>query len=225
MTTPKATPVVPNHHADHAGFAGISGLLAGATMVIGRGAIAGLAADLTSVSDGDHVIDVGCGPGSAAREAARRGAAVTGIDPAPIMLTLARRLTRRGQAISWITGAAEALPLPDHSATVLWSISTVHHWHDVDAGLAEAYRVLDAHGRLLAIERRTRPDATGLASHGWTDAQADVFAEHCRAAGFTDVRVDSCRPARRTLLAVQATKPVAIDRTAPTGSTHDESEA
>lgn len=224
MTSSDTTPVVPNHHADYPGFAGIRGLLAGATMVIGRGAICRLAADLTSVRDGDHVIDVGCGPGSAAREAARRGAAVTGIDPAAIMLTLARKLTRRGRSISWIAGVAESLPLPDRWATVVWSIATVHHWHDVDAGLAEAYRVFDAHGRLLAIERRTRPNATGLASHGWTDAQADVFAEHCRAAGFTDVRVDSFRTGRRTMLAVQATKPAANDRTAPTRPTHDEPE-
>ncbi|MGH3988763.1 MAG: class I SAM-dependent methyltransferase, partial [Pseudonocardiaceae bacterium] len=127
-----------NHHADHPGFAGVTGLLAGLTMILGRGAVARLTADLAAVSDADRVVDVGCGPGAAVREAARRGARVTGVDPAPVMLRLARTLTRNRPAITWADGTAEDLPLPDGSATVLWSVATVHHWTDVTAGLAEA---------------------------------------------------------------------------------------
>jgi ubiquinone/menaquinone biosynthesis C-methylase UbiE len=203
MTT---TALVPNHHADHAGFHGVGGLLIGLTMSVGRGAIDRLAADLTEVRPGDHVADVGCGPGGAAREAARRGAAVTGIDPAPVMLQLARRLTWR-RRVTWSEGAAESLPLPDASATVLWSIASVHHWPELDAGLAEAHRVLSPGGRFLAIERRTRPGATGLASHGWTDAQADAFAERCQAAGFVAPTVARHTAGRRHhVLTVQATR-------------------
>ena len=206
MTPHRCTPATPNHHAHHPGFSGIGGLLAGLTMLMGRRGVAHLAADQTSVTDRDHVVDVGCGPGTAARVAARRGATVTGVDPAPVMLKLARRLSALDASISWTEGAAEALPLLDDSATVLWSIASVHHWPDIDTGLAEAHRVLASGGRLLAIERRTRPGATGLASHGWTDAQADAFADHCRAAGFTNVRVESATPGRKTLLVVHATK-------------------
>ena len=120
------------------------------------------------------------------------------------MLNLARRFTRPGISIAWQEGTAEGLPLPDGAATVLWSISTVHHWPDVPAGLAEAHRVLRPGGRLLAIERRTRPGAKGLASHGWTDDQAAAFADLCRTAGFTDVRVETHAPGRHALLAVRA---------------------
>jgi ubiquinone/menaquinone biosynthesis C-methylase UbiE len=204
MTTERPSPAIANHHADHPGFSGITGLLAGLSMLVGRGAVARLAADLAAVSGGDRVVDVGCGPGAAAREAARRGATVTGVDPAPVMLTLARRLTRPGTSIAWTEGAAEVLPLPDGAATVLWSISTVHHWPDLPGGLAEAHRVLRSGGRLLAIERRTRPGAKGLASHGWTDDQAAAFADLCRTAGFTDVRVETHAPGRRALLVVLA---------------------
>jgi SAM-dependent methyltransferase len=207
MTAASSSPVVVNHHADFPGFSGIGGLMAGLTMLVGRGAPARLAADRAQVTGADHVVDVGCGPGAAAREAARRGADVTGVDPAPVMLNLARRLTRAGASISWMEGAAEALPLADGEATVLWSISTVHHWSDVDAGLGEAYRVLGSRGRLLAIERRTRAGATGLASHGWTDDQAGVFADLCRTAGFIDARVATHTCGRRVLLVVQATRP------------------
>jgi ubiquinone/menaquinone biosynthesis C-methylase UbiE len=207
MSTSMPTSVVPNHHADYPGFSGIGGLVAGLTMLIGRGAVARLAADLTEVANEDRVVDVGCGPGAAVREAARRGAEATGIDPAPVMLKLARRLTRRNAAIAWAEGAAEALPLPDASATVVWSIATVHHWRDLDAGLAEARRVLAPAGRLLAIERRTRVGARGLASHGWTHAQAAAFADGCQTAGFAHVRIETYKPTLHTLLVVQGNRP------------------
>ena len=132
---------------------------------------------------------------------------MTGVDPAAPMLALARRLTRRRRSIAWIEGTAEHLPLPDDSATVLWSISTVHHWHDIDMGVAEAGRVLVQGGRLLAIERRARPGARGLASHGWTDEQAEAFAERCRAAGFLDARVETTKLRKKTVLAVHGIAP------------------
>jgi ubiquinone/menaquinone biosynthesis C-methylase UbiE len=207
VTTTDASPVVANHHAHHPGFAGVGGLVAGLTMTIGRGAVARLAADVAEVSRDDRVVDVGCGPGTAAREAAHRGAEVTGVDPAPVMLTLARGLTRSATSVSWIAGTAEALPLLDGAATVLWSIATVHHWADVDAGLTESFRVLAGGGRLLAIERLARPGAKGLASHGWTDDQAAAFGDLCRTAGFTAVRVASHRAGRKTVLLVHATRP------------------
>jgi ubiquinone/menaquinone biosynthesis C-methylase UbiE len=182
-------------------------LLAGLTMVVGRGDVGRLAADLAAVTADDRVVDVGCGPGTAARLAARRGADVTGVDPAPVMLKLARRLTHPAASVSWVIGSAEDVPVLDGAATVLWSISTVHHWRDVDAGLDEAYRVLAPGGRLLVIERRTRPGAKGLASHGWTDDQAARFVEQCRAARFLDVRIATPGRVRKPVLVVQAAKP------------------
>jgi ubiquinone/menaquinone biosynthesis C-methylase UbiE len=197
----------PNHHRDHPGFSGLSGALLGLTMAVGRRELVRLALDRTEVTSADRVVDVGCGPGTAARAAARRGATVTGVDPAPVMRTLAGRLTRPRLSVTWADGVAEALPLADGAATVLWAISTVHHWPDVEGGLAEAHRVLEPGGRLLVIERRSRPGATGLASHGWTDEQVAAFADQCRAAGFTGVRTDRHRGRRSSLQAAQATRP------------------
>ena len=195
-----------NHHANHPGFAGVTGLLAGFTMIVGRGGVARLAADLASVSHADHVVDVGCGPGTAAREAARRGAHVTGVDPAAVMLQLARAFTRDRTAIRWAEGSAEHLPHPDGSATVVWSLATVHHWKDVTAGLAEARRVLAPGGRLLAIERQVGSGAARLASHGWTDQQAESFMAQCQVAGFEDVRVEKHTPGRRAVVVVAAVR-------------------
>ena len=181
----------PNHHAHYPGFAGVGGLLAAMTFTVGRAADADLAIRLTGTGPGDHVVDVGCGPGVAVRRAATSAASVVGIDPAPVMLRVARRLTRtrRSSAVRYLAGTAEALPVPDDSATVVWSLATVHHWRDLDAGLEEALRVLGPSGRLLAIERCVEPGARGQASHGWIDDQARTFAERCRAAGFADTTI------------------------------------
>jgi ubiquinone/menaquinone biosynthesis C-methylase UbiE len=193
--TDSPTPAV-NHHADHPGFAGVIGLVAALGMLVMGREYARLATDLASVSDADRVVDIGCGPGAAARAAAQRGATVVGVDPAPMMLRLAGAVTRGQPNITWSQGTAEALPLPDGSATVAWSLRTVHHWKDVTAGLAELRRVLAPAGRFLVMEHRVQPGATGLASHGWTQQQVESFQAQCRATGFDAVRIDE-RPAGR----------------------------
>lgn len=195
-----------NHHADHPGFSGIAGTLFALVFLIAGRASARLAADIAAVSPDDRVVDIGCGPGGAVREAARRGATATGVDPSPAMLRVARLVTR-GRPVAWTQGTAERVPLPDGSATVVWSLATVHHWKDVGAGLAEAHRLLAPGGRLFAVERQSPPEATGLASHGWTRAQAESFAAQCRSAGFGDVEVGADRAGRRHVWVVRAGRP------------------
>lgn len=204
MTATGATPA-PNHHAHYTGCTGARGLIAGLSMSLGRTGDARLAVQLTGAGAGDQVVDLGCGPGTAARFASRLGARVTGVDPAPVMLGLARRLTRRSARVAYLEGAAESLPLPDGSATVLWTIASVHHWRDLTAGVSEVRRVLVPGGRFLAMERHTRPGATGHASHGWTDEQGAAFVAVCRDLGFDDVRLDRHTAGRRQLLAVLGT--------------------
>ena len=195
----------PNHHAHHPGFSGITGLLAALTMVVGRDGDARLAAERSHLRAGDRLLDIGCGPGAAARFAAREGATVVGVDPAAVMLDLGRRLSRRRQRITFVEGTAEGLPVSDGSATTAWALATVHHWPKLDGGISEVRRALEPGGRFVANERRTRPGATGLASHGWTDEQARSFAELCEAAGFVDVEVTTHRVGRRrSVLAVLA---------------------
>lgn len=157
--------------------------------------------------DGDRIVDVGCGPGHAAQRAERLGATVVGIDPAPVMLRVARLRWRRRVRLDWRVGTAEELPVDDGWATVLWSLATVHHWADIDAGLSEASRVLGPGGRLVVLERRIdSTDASGVASHGWTTEQAESFAEHCRRHGFTDVRTDQ-HPIHGSVVSVAARRP------------------
>jgi ubiquinone/menaquinone biosynthesis C-methylase UbiE len=198
---------VPNHHADYPGFAGIGGLLAAASMAVGRQGDARLAEQLSGLNAEDTLLDVGCGPGTAVRRAARTAASVTGVDPAPVMLRVARLLTRSPETVRYSEGTAEALPLPDQSVSVLWTIASVHHWRDLDAALREARRVLRPGGRLVAIERRTRSGAHGHASHGWTDDQARAFADLCQQHGFIDAEVGRHQTGHRSTLSVTARAP------------------
>ena len=194
----------PNHHADYPAFRGVAGLLAALSMAFGRKGDAELVVRLSGMGSGDSVVDVGCGPGVAVRYAARLGATVTGVDPAPVMLRTARLLTPRSAKVRFVEGAAEDIPLSVGSASIVWSIATVHHWLDIDAGLREVRRVLIPQGRLVAMERRVQPGARGHGSHGWTDQQATSFADRCRAQGFTDVRLELATFGRRSTVSVVA---------------------
>jgi ubiquinone/menaquinone biosynthesis C-methylase UbiE len=197
----------PNHHAAHPGFSGAAGLLAAVSFLAGRDRAARLAIELAGLGAGDRLVDVGCGPGVAARRARAIGAEVIGVDPAPVMLRVGRLRWGARSGIDWRIGSAESLPVEDGWAQVVWSLSTVHHWADMDAGLGEARRVLAPGGRLVALERRidsTR--AHGTASHGWTPQQAESFAEHCRRHGFVEVDVRT-HPGTTAMLSVVAHTP------------------
>lgn len=202
------SPAVVNHHADHPGFSGVTGAIFGLLFVALGRANARVAIESTHVSPADHVVDVGCGPGTAARLAARRGARVTAVDPSAEMLRVGRLVTRgeAAKTITWRRGTAEDVPVDDGAATVVWALATVHHWQDVVRGLQQANRVLASGGRLLAIERQVAAGATGFASHGWTRAQADTFAALCLDAGFENANITARSRGRKAVWVVTADK-------------------
>jgi SAM-dependent methyltransferase len=198
---------VPNHHANHPGFSGLSGLLAAVSFLFGRGRAADLAIGLADLQSGDRLVDVGCGPGVAVKRARALGAEAIGVDPARVMVRVARIRWRPDPGIDWRIGTAEALPVDAGWAQVVWSLATVHHWADVDAALAEARRVLTPGGWLVVLERRIHDtQARGIASHGWTPDQSESFAEHCRRHGFVNVTVSS-HAGPTTILSVVAHLP------------------
>jgi 2-polyprenyl-6-hydroxyphenyl methylase/3-demethylubiquinone-9 3-methyltransferase len=90
-------------------------------------------------------LEVGCGGGLICRELARRGAAVTGIDPSEGALQAARDYVQKaslGQAVSFDRGYSESLPYADGSFSALVCLDVLEHVHDLEATLREVARVL-----------------------------------------------------------------------------------
>ena len=99
---------------------------------------------------GERVLDLGCGTGNAALLAAEHGAQVTGVDPAPRLLQVARdRAEAAHRPITFVLGAAESLPLEDASVDVVLSVFAVIFASDPAAAVREIDRVLTADGRLV----------------------------------------------------------------------------
>jgi ubiquinone/menaquinone biosynthesis C-methylase UbiE len=207
MTSGGSHDSIARAHGPHRQFSGVFGLVAGLSMTVGGGPRARLVAGLAGLAPTDRVVDVGCGPGTAMREAAKSGATGTGGDPSPQMLSLGRRLSGGRSQVSFVEGTAESLPLPDRSATVAWAIASSHHWADVPAALAEIDRVLAPGGRLLILERLTREGARGHGAHGLTDSAADEMVKRLAGANFIDARREAHAASGHTFVVVRATKP------------------
>lgn len=105
-------------------------------------------ADAATIAPGDRVLDVACGTGLVAREAAKRVAAasqVTGLDLNEGMLAVARRIRPE---IDWRLGDALELPFDDESYDVVTCQFALMYFPDRLSALNEMLRVLKPTGRL-----------------------------------------------------------------------------
>jgi demethylmenaquinone methyltransferase/2-methoxy-6-polyprenyl-1,4-benzoquinol methylase/phosphoethanolamine N-methyltransferase len=106
----------------------------------------------------ENVLDVGCGTGGVTIPAKLRvgtNGSVAGIDPAPEMITIARRKANRaGLEIDFRLGVIESLPFADGTFDAVTSSLMMHHLpqHLRVKGLAEIWRVLKPGGRLLIAD-------------------------------------------------------------------------
>jgi len=112
-----------------------------------------LPAALAGIDLGDRVLELGPGYGASTRPLAGRTAALTAIEPDPV---LARRLRRElGQRVTVVEGDARALPFPAASFSAVVCFTMLHHLPGggaQDELFAEAARVLRPGGVLAGSD-------------------------------------------------------------------------
>jgi ubiquinone/menaquinone biosynthesis C-methylase UbiE len=132
--------------------------------------------DAAGLRVGDRVLDIACGPGTVAREAARRvgpGGSVVGLDNNPSMLAVARAVPPpAGTMIDWREGDATALPLDDGTFDVVLCQLGLQYFGDRLAALQEMRRVLVPGGRSVVLVWQSIEASPGYAVF------ADVLGRH-----------------------------------------------
>jgi SAM-dependent methyltransferase len=100
-----------------------------------------------ALGDARSVVNVGAGTGSYEP----RDLDVTAVEPSAVMIA-----QRPPGSAPVVQAFAEQLPFPDDSFDAAMAIVTIHHWRDLEAGLAEMRRVARRRVVVLAFEHTVR---------------------------------------------------------------------
>ncbi len=133
--------------------------------------------ELAAPSEGEHVVDVGCGTGSAALLAAARGAIVTGVDPAERLLEVARAQAAESDLDArFLAGDAASLPLEDSTAQLVISCFGAIFAPDAQAAALEMARVAGGGGARVALTAWLPEGALAQAARARSQALARAGA-------------------------------------------------
>ena len=111
---------------------------------------------LLGASQGDRLLDLGCGQGDDARELAQivgPSGGVVGVDKSNVLIDLARRCTPPElHWIEYVCADATALPFPDGTFDACRADRTIQHVADADVALAELARLIKPGGSVVVSE-------------------------------------------------------------------------
>lgn len=112
---------------------------------------------------GAHVLDVGCGTGYHLPLFAATAARVTGVEPHPALLRLARRRTASLERVRVLAGSAAALPVPPASVDVVHARWAYFFGPGSERGLAEVDRVARRGAAAFVLDTDATRSTFGLA--------------------------------------------------------------
>lgn len=119
---------------------------------------ASIADEVVLEADAGRVLDVGCGPGRLTLLVAARAPRleVVGVDIDAGMIDRARARAawagQAGQRVTFVEADVRALPFADESFDVVVSSFSMHHWTEVETGLAELRRVVRPTGVVMIYD-------------------------------------------------------------------------
>ena len=167
--------------------------------------------DFAALQDGEHVVDVGCGTGAAARHAAQMVGSsghVLAVDINSSMLAVARSLPAvPGASIGWREANITHLPFDDNSVDVVLCAQTLQFLPEKITGLAEMRRVVKPSGRVAvslwcpieespyfytlveAIARHIGPETAAGLQSAFALSDADEIYGLIEAAGFEQIEM------------------------------------
>lgn len=133
--------------------------------------------DAASLTEGESVLDVGCGTGSTSLEAGRRvgpSGSVLGVDVSPAVLGRAgQRAAAEGLAhVRFEQGDAQTHPLPEGAFDAIVSRFGLQHFADPPAAFANLARALRPTGRIAFVCWR------GPEHNAWVTIPMQAVARH-----------------------------------------------
>lgn len=162
--------------------------------------------DAAGISEGDRVLNIGCGAGEDSVWNARaHGASVIGVNISETQLEYARE-NARDHGVEGLTEFRyddfhELSTVEDDSIDVVWGLEALSHSHDRKLALEQARRVLVDDGRVAFTDIFLRPNAQPLSTDdrecldqindalGIRVGPIDEFEETLSASGFTNIKI------------------------------------
>ena len=154
--------------------------------------VARRALDVARIAANEKLLDLGCGNGNVAIEAARRGANVTAVDPSARLLSAARsRANASGVVARFLHGEGARVPVPDDTFDAVVAVFSIIFAPDPNACVEEMLRVTRPGGRLVITSWRPtgaintlseliRPREASWADSPWPEAATirELFAHY-----------------------------------------------